>query len=475
MWVVTALVCMPSFLFGYVSASLNSCLVTGDGDSIDACFDNTDDESNNCPPGTVYNDIKLTNTMAQLATALMVLGSWMGCLMGSAPAEKYGRRLVCLWNNVLFIAGALLCASGEESLLYIGRFVAGLGVGIESVVVPVLLSEIASEETRGTITTMHQLFLTVGIFMASAVGYGLVMYVEHGWQYLQATIAVPAIIMTLGAPLIPESPKWLVQNGRQDEAATALKMVRGPETDVYAELADLIADSKANDNENEASWKEVFACRRPVVIGIGLMCMAALTGINTVIFYSTSIFSYAGFDQSILATLSVGAVNFFSTVLACYLVDILGRKTLLQVGTQIMTAALLLLSVILLTANDNVPVQGAIAVVAVLIFVFGFAIGLGAVSWVVMAEIMSTRLRSKAFGLFVSINWGFNLIIGMLTLSAIEGLGGTTSDMDDDEQDDANKRGVAYLYFIIAGICFASVLFIMKYIPETRGKTPESF
>lgn len=281
--------------------------------------------------------------------------------------------------------------------------------------------------------------------------------------------------MCLGAPLIPESPKWLVQNGRQDDAATALKMVRGPESDIYAELADLIADSKANANDNEATWEEVFACKKPVVIGIGLMCMAALTGINTVIFYSTSIFSYAGFDESILATLSVGVVNLFSTVLACYLVDILGRKTLLQVGTQIMTAALLLLSIILLTANGNVPVQGAIAVVAVLIFVFGFAIGLGAVSWVIMAEIMSTRLRSKAFGLFVSINWGFNLIIGMLTLTAIEGLGGATSDMDDDEKDDASKKGVAYLYFIIAGICFCSVLFIAKYIPETKGKSPDSF
>lgn len=188
MWVVTCLVCMPSFLFGYVSASLNSCLVTGDGDSINACFENTDDEKNNCPPGTVYNDIKLTNTMAQLATALMVLGSWVGCLLGSAPAEKYGRRAVCLWNNLLFIAGALLCASGEEALLYIGRFIAGLGVGIESVVVPVLLSEIASDATRGTITTMHQLFLTVGIFMASVCGYGFVMYVEHGWQYLQVSV-----------------------------------------------------------------------------------------------------------------------------------------------------------------------------------------------------------------------------------------------------------------------------------------------
>lgn len=133
------------------------------------------------------------------------------------------------------------------------------------------------------------------------------------------------------------------------------------------------------------------------------------------------------------------------------------------------------MSIILLTANGNQTAQGAIAVLAVLIFVFGFAVGIGAVSWVVMAEIMATRLRSKAFGLFVSLNWGFNLVIGALTLTAIEGLGGTKSDMDDDEKSKANKQGVAYLYFIIGAICVVMVLFIQRYIPETKGSEDDQY
>ena len=141
------------------------------------------------------------------------------------------------------------------------------------------------------------------------------------------------------------------------------------------------------------------------------------------------------------ATASVGAVNLITTACSAYLVDIMGRKVLLQVGTICMTVALGCLSLVLLSLNSAPTAQGVLAVLAVLLYVIGYAVGLGAVCWVVLSEIMSQRLRSKAFGLFVSINWGINLVIGLLTLLAIDGLGGTKDSMDDDEKDDAQKKG----------------------------------
>lgn len=105
MWIAAFLVSQPSFLFGYATAALNACLVVGDGDSVDDCYHNTDDESNNCPPGTIYNDINLNTLEAEIATSLLVLGAWIGCLLGSAPSEKYGRRLTILGNNIFFISG----------------------------------------------------------------------------------------------------------------------------------------------------------------------------------------------------------------------------------------------------------------------------------------------------------------------------------------------------------------------------------
>jgi MFS family permease len=128
--------------------------------------------------------------------------------------------------------------------------------------------------------------------------------------------------------------------------------------------------------------------------------------------YSTTIFGFAGFHESILATASVGTVNLLTTVLAAYLVDIYGRKTLLLHGLILMVGALLLLSLVLTLCNSDETAQGAVAVIATLIFVFGFAIGIGAVLWVIMSEIVPTRIRTKAVGLFLSINYGFNLGIG---------------------------------------------------------------
>lgn len=166
----------------------------------------------------------------------------------------------------------------------------------------------------------------------------------------------------------------------------------------------------------------MFACKRAVVIGCGLMFFSAITGINSVIFYSSTIFGFAGFDNAIAATVAVGLINFIATAVAAYLVDIYGRRQLLWVGTNAMVISLIMLAVVLLGANGTGAVQGVFAVIAVLAYVVGFAFGLGAVSWVVLSEIMSTHLRSKAFGLFVSINWGSNLVIGLTTLTGIYSL-----------------------------------------------------
>mmetsp|Transcript_12347 Transcript_12347/g.18720 ORF Transcript_12347/g.18720 Transcript_12347/m.18720 type:complete len:551 (-) Transcript_12347:231-1883(-) len=474
LWIAALLTALPSFLFGYVSAALNSCLLTGDADSESKCYYDNDDANPDCPPGTVYNDIKLSTTEAQMATSLMVAGAWIGSLYGNIPAQKYGRKSTVLMNNILFISGAIMCCVSNKWVLYVGRFLAGGGVGIESVVVPVLMSEISSAEHRGAITTLHQWMLTLGIFVAGLVGYGFVEYVNHGWVYVQAGIAIPAIINLLGAGLMYESPKWLISENRVKEAKEVITALRPAGYDTDAEMS-AISDEIALAPDEETTWEEVFACRHAVIIGCGLMLAMAITGINTVIFYSATIFGFAGFDDAILATAAVGAVNFVATGVATYLVDKMGRKQLLVIGTSIMALALVWLGVVLLTANSVPSTQGVIAVIAVLLYVVGFAIGMGAVSWVVMSEVMTTRLRSKAFSLFVSINWGANFLIGLFTLSAIDGMGGTKDSMDDDEVADSRKEGVAYMYVMFAGICVAVLIFIFTYVPETKGKTPDDF
>jgi len=348
-----------------------------------------------------------------MATSILLLGAWITSMYGSSPSEKYGRKVTLLYNNVLYIAGALMTASGIGPLLYIGRLVTGFAVGLTSVVAPVLLSEIASPATRGTITTLHQLAIVVGILVASLVAYGFVTYLQNGWQYVQAFPVIPATIMIVLSALVPESPKWLMGNKNDSEGALAvLARLRSPEENIAEEL-ELMRLASEGDSTEEASWGELYAWRKAMIIGSGLMFFQAMTGINSVIFYSTTIFGFAGVSEAILATASVGVVNLGATILAANLVDKYGRKTLILTGSCIMFLALMLLSMTLWFGGGlGGSTQGAVAVLGVLIFVFGFAVGLGAACWVIFSEVVPTRLRTKAFGVFMSVNFAFNIVIG---------------------------------------------------------------
>lgn len=406
LWRGALLVCTQSFLFGYVFSCLNACLMTGDNNSGPDCYHNTD---SSCPPGTIYNSFNLSDTEAQLATALTVLGAWIGSLLGSKPAEIYGRRTTLLWNNILFIVGAVLSASGNFALLFTGRLISGFGVGIASSIPAVLLSEIASESTKGTITTLHQVSITIAIFVAALVGYGFVTYVSNGWQYVLVSIiyrkicysccngsfyvylslfdqglgCAPCFVFLAFYSYVPESPKWLLSKNRVDEAFKFLRSVRSSESteeDIKSELDAMIAmdnhSSGDSSSENEASWGELFAYKKSVIIGCGLMVFQTLTGINAIIFYSTKIFGFAGFSQAIIGTTLVGFVNFCATVFSAYFIDKMGRKVLLSVGTSIMLISLVILSAVLLAGNGSAA--GVVAVVMILIYIIGFAIGLGA-------------------------------------------------------------------------------------------------
>ena len=253
--------------------------------------------------------------------------------------------------------------------------------------------------------------MTLAIFLVGVISYGFVTYVDHGWQYIQAGAAVPSILQLMFYSYVPESPKWLIRHGKMNEAEGYIRPLRPDDYNVKKEIESIIEETrvtalKSDNSANDITWKEVFQYKTAVIIGCTLMFFQAFTGINSVIFYSTTIFGYAGFSQAILATTTVGGINFMMAVLSTYLIDKTGRKVLLLVGTYLMLASLIVLSTVLITADNDPETQGLIAVVGVLMFVTGFSIGLGAASWVVLSEIMPTKLRTKAVSLFLSINWG---------------------------------------------------------------------
>jgi MFS family permease len=253
-----------------------------------------------------------------------------------------------------------------------------------------------------------------------------------------------------------------------EEVTALLTSLRLPSHDVAGEIADMLREAKGDaDNKEEVTWTELFANKQAVVIGCGLLFFQAMTGINSVTFYSTTIFGLAGFTPPIAGTVLWTFINFAITLVSAYLVDKVGRKVLLTGGTYLMLGSLVALSVVLISDMDS-AVQGGLCVLFVLLYVIGFAIGLGAVVWVIMSEIMSTRLRVKATSMFLSINWVFNILISFLTLTAINSLGGQESGQSDDEIEASQKQGVAYLYFIFAGLTLLCLAFIHLCVPETK-------
>jgi sugar porter (SP) family MFS transporter len=319
--------------------------------------------------------------------------------------------------------------------------------------------------------------ITWAIFFCAIWSYIFVTYVNHGWQIVQAFLVVPPIVMTVMASHVYESPKWLIGNGRIDEGREVVRLLRADDHDVEEEIDEILREKKDEETSSgdmEATWAEVFKAKRALIIGCGLMFFSAMTGVNSVIFYSTKIFSFAGFDQAILATTSVGFVNFIVTIVAAYLTDRYGRKQLILLGVIMQLCSLMVLVIVLSLYNSNESAQGIIAVIATLIFVSGFSVGLGPLAWVVMSEVLPTRLRSKAYGLFLSINWGSNLLIAMLTLTTINGLGDVDDSLDDDDRlNSGQKQGVAYLDLLFGCVCAFAVYFVYFIVPETKGKTVE--
>lgn len=190
-----------------------------------------------------------------------------------------------------------------------------------------------------------------------------------------------------------------------------------------------------------------------------------MSGINAIMSYSTKIFGFVGVDNDIIATLAVGAVNVATTILSVYLIDRLGRKTLYLGGTCLEFLSLVVLCGVLLGLNDSPGAQGNLAVVFVLLYVIGFAIGMGAVTWVIMAEILPNRVRSKAMSVMIAVSWASNLLISQFTLTVIEALGSSAGGSEDDQQ----KQGVAYLFGIFGAIVFCCLIFFATMVPETKG------
>lgn len=381
----------------------------------------------------------------------LLLGGLVGSLAGGYLADGLGRKRTMLFTALLFIVGDWLqmVSHSYETLLW-GRLIAGFAVGVISVVSPLYLAEIAPPHYRGRFVSLFQLMITLGILFAYQLN--VFFASEEMWRniFLVSLIAAACQFVTLF--FSPESPAWLLRHKEKREAVDALKELRD-DKEWKSHLPEMTRSADRASKGLNSLWRPPL--RRVVFVGVALSAFQQISGINAVIYYAPNIFTLTGgisSDNALIATVIVGAVNSLATLGSVLFLDKLGRRKFLLIGVAIMLISQLGIILGFVMQNEFVAI---LALVSVLAYVAGFAISLGPILWVVLSEIYPLKIRGQALGIALFVNWLTNYLVVLTFLIFI------------------NKMGIAGTFCLYGVITLITLIFIYRYIPETKGKSLE--
>jgi sugar porter (SP) family MFS transporter len=394
-----------------------------------------------------------THGQQQLTVAILLLGAIAGALIAGWLADKISRRRTKMISGTVYVIGGVGCALAHSYWqILAGRFWLGLAVGCASFVSPMYIAELVPPKIRGGVVSFNQLMVTLGILAAYIVDWGFAP-LPNNWRWMFALAVVPGAALAIGMYFMPFSPRWLVEKGREDDARAVLERYRNEEDDIDEEIGEIKDVAK-----QEVPLRELLAkgVRRMMVVGIALAVFQQIVGINTVIYYGPTILKFAGQQNTGALTQSVfiGCTNVFFTIVAILLLDKLGRRFFLITGTSILTVALIGLGIFFESASIQHNV-GWLALVCLLVYIMGFAIGLGPVFWLMISEIFPLQMRGPAMAVCTMFNWGFNFLISYTFLTLTSAI---------------TKQGAFWLYAFF-GVC--AVIFFSTFVPETKDRSLE--
>ncbi len=444
---ISSVAAIGGFLFGFDSGVINGT-VTALGNAFNA-----------------------SDVASGFNVASVLLGCAVGALMAGPISDRFGRKPIMIITAIIFAISAFgsgISSSSAEFIFY--RLIGGLGIGAASVLAPAYIAEVAPAALRGRLATLQQLAIVLGLFAAflsnfliasvSGGAEALLMFDIAAWRWMFWVELLPAVLFLLGVILIPESPRYLVAQGKIEEARSIFKRIAtGIEDEQIAEV------KKSLHGDKKPSIADLFIDGKkkihPIIwVGIGLSVFQQFVGINVVFYYGAELWQAAGFDesQSLFINLIAGTTNIISTFIAIALVDKIGRKPLLLVGSVGMFISLGALSFIFGTGGLDEAgklalsdTTGTVALVMANLFVVFFGLSWGPIVWVLLGEMFNNRIRGAALAIAASAQWLANFAITM-TFPILLG-----------------SFGLAGAYGLYTVSALLSIFFVIKYIKETRG------
>jgi sugar porter (SP) family MFS transporter len=396
-------------------------------------------------------DFALTGLQQGTLVSAVPLGAMAGAMLAGAVADALGRRRTLILVAALFIAGtALAVIASSYAVLLAARGLTGVAVGAVSSTVPLYLSEIAPPAVRGRLVTLNQLMITLGIVAAYCAG--LAFSSSGGWRAMFAVGLVPSALLLVGMVRAPESPAWLYSRGETDRAREVLVRIAG---EAEAErLLEELSQGRAQQRHQLGVRTLLRSAARPaLLIGVTLGALQQLAGINAVIAYAPSIMERTGLSasNSILYSIVIGVANVAATVVAIRWVDRRGRRPLLLVSSAGACLSLLVLGV---TFEASLGGWGSwLALIGLLAYIASFAVGLGPIFWLLIAEIFPPEARAAGAGVATAVNWFSGFAAGLVFAPLADAIGqGPT-------------------FWVFAAVCGLAFVFVKRYVPETKGRT----
>jgi len=396
------------------------------------------------------------------ATGCALVGCAIGAAIAGVLSDWLGRKKVLILSAILFFISAVGTALPKNITTFIiYRIIGGLGVGAASMSSPMYIAEISPARIRGRMVSVNQFAIVTGFLVVYFVNYFIALQgdqmwnQESGWRWMFGSEALPALLLLVLLFFVPESPRWLTKQNRSDEALEILTRVDGAE---YAKTELLeIKDALAHES---GSLKQLFqpGMKIVLVIGIVLAVLQQVTGINVFLYFGTEIFKKMGSETNaaLLQTVIVGVVNLSFTIIAIWMVDRLGRKPLMMIGSVGMGLSLLGMGLMAYVQKTDLWV---------LLFILGyiacFALSVGPVTWVILSEIFPTRIRGRAMAIATVCLWVANYLVSQ------------TFPMMEENNWLLEKFHHAFPFWLYGIFCVVLVTFVWRFVPETKGKTLE--